>query len=157
MADVPEDMKQKERVEDPCFAPDEELYRRFPPDHFERDTVTIEAIELPDMSVNREKYGPPQWVLVEIRENDNFEGWGVLAFEVRNVPAEMPYRGTRIYTFGPKHEPERLNYPHSEIRAYENGNHVDFENAVLLEPEIHQRWRQRLLWKCRPVIKPVLV
>lgn len=151
MAVVPEEMRRKGRPEDPHFDDDEELYRRFPPEYLDGQSIALEALELPDMSVNRQKHGPPHWLLLD----EQFAGWGVLAFEVRHIPAEIIQDGVTTYTFGPKHRPLKNNYPHSEVWAYRDGVHIDAKNSdLLLDPAAHQRWRQRLLWKCRPKIQP---
>ena len=150
MADVPEEMKTKGRPECPDFNDDEELYRRFPPDYVEGGSVAIEALELPDMSVNREKFGPAGWLLI----GKTFADWGVLAFEVRHIPGELLHLGVTTYTFAPKHRPHKNSYPHSEVWAYCKGEHVDAKTTFLLDPDVHQRWRQQLLWNCRPVIQP---
>jgi hypothetical protein len=83
------------------------------------------------------------------------EGWGVFGFEVQHIPAELLQDGVTKYTFGPRHRPLKNNYPHSEVWAFRDGRHIDAKNSdLLLDPEAHQRWRQRLAWKCRIVIRP---
>jgi hypothetical protein len=150
MADVPEEMKRNGRPEDPHFDDNEKLYRRLPPGFLDGRLIAIEALELPDMSVNREKFGPPQWLLI-----GDYEGWGVFGFEVQHIPAELLQDGVTKYTFGPRHRPLKNNYPHSEVWAFRDGRHIDAKNSdLLLDPEAHQRWRQRLAWKCRIVIRP---
>ena len=103
-----------------------------------------EAFELPDMSVNREKYGPPDWLLLD----DAFSGWGVGAFYVEDIPRgeELLHRGVIAYLLRPEHVPLRYNYPHSEVRIYRDTVRVcrDNQNLHLLEPEFHLRWRERL-------------
>src|SRR5947209_6274056 len=65
MADVPAEMMAHGRPADPNFEEHENLYRRFSPDKLDGDEVSIAAVALPDMSVIREKYGRPQWLLLE--------------------------------------------------------------------------------------------
>ena len=60
MTNIPPEMMARDRPEDPYFADEELLYRRFRPEDLDGGEVAPEAFELPDMSVNREKYGPPQ-------------------------------------------------------------------------------------------------
>lgn len=60
MADLPDEMLTKDRPVDLVFADDEMLYRRFTPDALDGAGIAPEAIGLPDMSVNRSKYGPPE-------------------------------------------------------------------------------------------------
>src|SRR5947208_17183332 len=111
MAELPEGMFQRGRLEDPIFEPEECLYRRVPHELWDDDYVNLDAIELPDMSVNREKYGPPQWVRLL---NDEFHDWGVIGFQVREIPAELQHLGVQIYRFKPKHVPQKRHFPHSE-------------------------------------------
>lgn len=148
MANVPNEMRRNGRPVDPVFNDDENLFRRFAPDCFEGERLEIDAIELPDMSVNREKYGPPEWLLIDYAE------WGVLSFAVVDIPRQLLHLGVTQYTFAPEHCPTRNNYPHSEVRAYCNDRHVSAKTAFLLDPEAHQRWRQLLLWHCTPIIRP---
>ena len=65
MPELPPDMKTRGRKPDnPLNDPNEELYRAFAPSAFDGDGIAIDAIELPDLSVNRQKYGPPGWLLL---------------------------------------------------------------------------------------------
>ena len=151
MADVPDEMMAKGRLEDKNFEDSELLYRRIRPDDIEGQKITIEAIELPDMSVNREKFGPPEWLLL----SDGFENWGVFKFQVSHIPESLLQNGTIEYRFMPKHRPLKKNYPHSEVWAFRDGQHIDVKNSdILLDPDAHQRWRQQLAWKCRLEIVP---
>jgi hypothetical protein len=63
MPNLPDGMLAKGRAIDPRFDPDERLFRAFAAQDLDGDKVAVDAIELPDMSVNREKYGPPNWLL----------------------------------------------------------------------------------------------
>ena len=151
MAEVPDEMKTMGRSDDPHFDDAEDLYRRFPPEFRDGKSIALEALELPDMSVNRAKYGPPKWLLLD----DDFSGWGVFGFEVGQIPREIMQHGILKYTFGPRHRPLKNNYPHSEVWAFCDDQHIDAKNSdLLLDPEAHQRWRQRLAWKCKIVIAP---
>ena len=150
MAETPEEMKTKGRPEVPRFDDEEELYRRFHPEHLEGSSIAIEALELPDMSVNRQSLGPPEWLLI----GEQFKDWGVLAFEVRHIPSRFPHLGVTTFAFSPMHRPLKYNYPHTEVWAFRDGRHIDAKREFLLDPDAHQRWRQLLIWKCRPVIKP---
>lgn len=69
-----------------------------------------------------------------------------------DVPTELLDKAVTRYTFEPKHRPLKYNYPHSEVWAYRDGEHIDANKAFLLDPDLHQRWRQMLAWKCRVVI-----
>jgi len=151
MCDIPAAMMANGRQPDQIFEEDEELYRRLPPGYLDGNSIAIEAIQLPDISVNRQKYGPPKWLLL----SEEFSGWGVFKFQVQHIPAELIHLGTTRYTFNPEHSPNRKNYPHTEVKAYNNGVHIDINNSnVLLDPGMHQRWRQQLQWKCSIAIQP---
>jgi hypothetical protein len=58
MARLPDAMRMGNRPPDQQFEDDERLFRAFAADDLEGDKIALDAIELPDMSVNREKYGP---------------------------------------------------------------------------------------------------
>jgi hypothetical protein len=150
MAEVPDEMLTKDRPGDPIFTADERLFRRLKPDALDGTRIAPDAIELPDMSVNRSKYGPPEWLLLD----DEFQAWGVFAFRVGDIASELLDKAVTKYTFDAQHRPLKYNYPHTEIWAYRDGEHIDAKKALLLDPGLHQRWRQMLAWKCRIVIAP---
>ena len=143
MAEIPPEMTTRGRSEDPHFADDEHLYRRFHPDQLDGGEIAIDAVELPDMSVNRSKYGPPEWVILD----EGFETWGVLAFRVRDIPPdrEMWHQGVIAYTLTPRHMPLRNNYPHSEVWVFRDdirlvrGDRANPGNLHLLDPDFHLR------------------
>ncbi len=154
MAEIPDDMRTGSRHPDPVFNDEERLFRRFRPDDFDGAEVAPEAFELPDMSVNREKYGPPDWLMLD----EDFESWGVVGFKVKDMPRgkDMLHLGVIVYVLQAEHVPLRLNYPHSEVRIYRDRIRICREkaNLALLEPEFHLRWRERLSRVCRLVIEP---
>jgi hypothetical protein len=149
MVVIPDEMLKKDRHPDPHFEPEELLYRRFSPDDFDGDTLSVDAIELPDMSCNRSKYGPPTWCLLV----EGCEHWGVCGFEVRDIPQVQYFTDIR-YDFGPEHVPHKRNYPHSEVRVFRDGTRIDPAHAGALIPAAHLQWRQRLLWNIRIIIEP---
>ena len=150
MSEIPEAMMTRERDPDRLFTPNERLFRRFPPIYADGTRVEMDAIALPDMSVNREKYGPPKWLLLD----DDFEGWGVFAFEVADIPDGFLVEGVRMYSFKPVHCPQKRNYPHSEVRAYENGEHISSGSPERLPRDVQLRFRERLRWGVRVCIQP---
>jgi hypothetical protein len=141
-------MPTRGRPPDPHFLPEERLFRAFAPTELDGDRIAVDAIELPDMSVNREKYGPPEWLLLL----DVWAGCGVASFQVQDIPAEMLHRGTILYRFDVIHEPTPNNYPHSVVRALENDRHIPLPED--LDPELHLRWRNRLRQRLRVCIRP---
>ena len=154
MADVPEAMKTLDRQPDLRFKEDERLFRRFRPEDFDGDEVAPEVFELPDMSVNREKHGQPEWLLLD----EGSEGWGVVGFRVMDIPRQqkMHHLGAIVYLLQAEHIPLRYNYPHSEVRIYRDGERICVfaNNLHLLEPAFHLRWRERLSRVCKLVIAP---
>ena len=154
MSNVPPEMMTLERTPDPDFAADEILFRRFRPEDFEKGEVPPEAFELPDMSVNREKYGPADWLLLE----EAFRAWGVAGFRVRDIPHDeaLLHLGVIAYVLRPEHVPLKFNYPHSEIRIFRDGVRIckNHANLELLEPEFHIRWRERLSQATWVVVAP---
>lgn len=166
MTELPEGMLQRGRPEDDRFEPSEHLYRRVPHVLWEDDYINLDAIELPDMSVNREKYGPPQWVRLL---GEEYHDWGVIGFHVIDIPPEMQHLGVHIYRFRPRHVPHKRNYPHSEVQAYyANSDSIDAEQHIdddflkreqilrlqtLFSDEVQLRWREQLRRKCRIIIQ----
>lgn len=145
MSNLPEGMLQSGRPSVPRFDPEEYLYRRIPPELWDESSpglpIDLHAIALPDMSVGRSQFAHPEW----LRLASGCSDWGVVGFRVRSVPPERWIDGI-AYEFSPEHAPERRNYPHSEVRAYErsSGNHVDGK-SLMLPPRVHLEWRERLL------------
>jgi len=142
------------RPVDPHFHPEEFLFRRVPTwmwDH-QGDELGVDAVQLPDISVGRSKHAHPEWVRFDVVNGTFFEDWGVVGVQVQDIPPEMWRDGVFRFTFRACHAPLERDYPHSEIRAFEDGVHV---NASARMPEdIHLIWRERLLRRLRTIIKP---
>jgi hypothetical protein len=116
------------------------------------EDVGVEAVKLPDISVGRSRYCHAEWVRFDVVNGRYFEDWGVVAVEVQEIPAEHWVEGSCQFTFSAQHAPLDEDYAHSEIRAYEQGQHI---NAIERMPEeVHLVWREKLLRKLRTVIKP---
>ncbi len=144
MPDIPPEMMTNDRLADPVFDEQELLFRRFSADHFNGSEVSIAAFELPDMSVIREKYGQPRFLLLE----DKFRDWGAVAFRVRDIPPNRAiWHGPLVYVLEPRHVPLKYNYPHSEVWVFHNGTHIcrNTGNEDLLDPDFHLRWRECLV------------
>jgi hypothetical protein len=150
MADLPRDMLRMGRPPDPAgFRDEEELFRAFEPQAWDGDRISIDAIGLPDLSVNWGKHGPPEWLLLL----EMFVGCGVGAFKVVDVPKKLEHLGVHIYTFDLAHDPTENNYPHSIIRAFDGkGQHIHEEQG--LNPQVHLRWRYRLRQRIQLRIRP---
>jgi hypothetical protein len=145
MTQLPEGMYQRDQHLVPHFPPDEYLYRRVPHELWspqaDGSPIDVDAIEMPDMSVGRSRFAHPEW----LRLAAGCEDWAVIGFQVCRIPAERWIDGLR-YSFRAQHVPDRKNYPHSEVWAFEDktGVHVDGK-TVLLPERIHLEWRERLL------------
>jgi hypothetical protein len=155
MAEIPAAMRKDDRHEDPHFTPGEYLYRRVPLESWEEgEEVDVDAIELPDMSVLRSKYGHPEWARLE---SDDYAEWGVIGFMVGDIPPELLHSGVFQFVFKPRHDPLKKNYPHTEVRAYEvidrQEVHINGKTR-LMDPDVHLRWRERLLQKIKEFIQP---
>ncbi|MEZ6099960.1 MAG: hypothetical protein R3E01_13410 [Pirellulaceae bacterium] len=153
MSDLPAAMQTRGRQPDDVFQPDELLYRRVPPIHWEDwdEDIELDAIELPDMSVVRSKYAHPEWVRFE-GTTYKFSNWGVVGFRVDSIPPELQHLGVYRYTFDVRHDPKKQNFPHSEVRAYEDGNHVTLSES--LDAHLHLRWREQLSRRLRKLLGP---
>lgn len=149
MPEIPDEMKRNGRPRIKEFDSGEYLYRRVMPEHWDDGDVDIDAIELPDMSVNRSSLGPPEWVLLE---EARCKDWAVIGFKVGDIPSNLLHLGVEVYIFTPQHIPLENNYPHSEVRCYRDGQHIDAKRN--LDKALHQRWRERLLFKIRTFISP---
>jgi hypothetical protein len=149
MPELPCDMLRRGRQPDNDFADSEELYRAFGAGELEGDRLAMDAIELPDLSVNRGKYGPAHCLLTL----DRFQGCGVAACTVGDIPAELEHLGRFHYYFRVAHDPTENNWPHSVIQAFdENQQHI--QDKDLLDPDLHLRWRNRLRQRLRVRIRP---
>src|ERR1017187_3749497 len=135
MADLPDGMFQLDKPIDDVFPPDEYLYRRVPHEWLDDDYIYADALELPDMSVNRGKYSRPEWVRLL---SDGFRDWGVIGFQVKDIPAELQNLGVHIFRFRPKHVPQKRNYPHSEVQAYYSKAEVPE-----IEDHINKEWLKK--------------
>src|SRR4051794_33129251 len=103
------------RLVDPDFAPDEELFLRFPAPW----SLESAACFMPfsEFSVNRSKHGgQPEDVLVPKQGDDpaRFDKWGVAAFRVDAIPPT--YGG---FSFKVEHVPEEENYFHSHVCSFD--------------------------------------
>lgn len=105
------------------FAPEELLYRRCTKDEVEGDHLEPTAISFKGWSVNRGSLSEPEDVLIPDDDavDDNYDGWGIAYFEVRDVPLSLETEGSNVFTFKPVHVPKPENYSHSEIRTFRNG------------------------------------
>lgn len=151
MPDVPNSMLKNQRPRVQEFDANELLYRRVPLDLWEdpADDIEVDAVALPDMSVLRSRFAHPEWARLE---DDAHAEWGVIGFQVHNIPSDLLHLGVFKWTFGPRHVPLDENYPHSEVWAYENAQHINAKDRI--DPDLHLRWRHRLLENIEKVLNP---
>jgi len=154
MPDLPLSMLTRDREADQKFDPGEYLFRRVPLEHWEKpdDNVELDAIELPDMSVMRSRYAHPEWARFEGDEY-KYYNWGVIGFRrIKDIPSPLRHLGVFECVFRAVHVPLKRNYPHSEVRAYENDVHIAM--ASTLDFDLHLRWRELLARHLRKFIAP---
>lgn len=142
----PEPMLRKGRPADQHFNAEERLFRRIPPNCvLPEEKIDLRAIELPDISVNREKHeGIPEYVLYGMFHGKprHFKNWGIAAISAGGIPPEIESDGM-TYLFMPVHRPEEHNYYHSEIQCHsQNGEHVDPTQQIARESQL--LWRKKL-------------
>ena len=133
---------------DQSFAVDELLYYRVHPASWPEDfdDLDIDVFRMPDMSVNRDRYGGPELLLRA------HTGWGVLQFRVKDIPQQQSFHGVISYRFKPIHEPldNKYLYPHTVVAAF------DKSNSRVQRPEYSEvvdlLWRERLRKRCKPRI-----
>ncbi len=147
-------MRTNGRHPDQHFHSEEYIFRRVPIGMWNHpgDHLEVDAVPLPDVSVGRSKYGHPEWVRFDVINGNFFPDWGVVGIQVADVPSELWREGVFHFTFKVCHAPIEMDFPHSEIRAFENQNHIDVVEKV--PEDVHLAWRERLLRKMRTIIKP---
>ena len=155
MPDLPPDMLRRGRDPDQDFSDEELLFLRFRGDQYSSDTgIGLEAIRVPDLSVNREKHGGrPEYLLVN-RDHllARHRVWGVSEFRVGDIPRELNHQG-EYYTFRPVHDPKAHNYFHTEVQCFDSGQqHICA--ADRFPHDVGMRWRKRLRFKMRISIDP---
>jgi hypothetical protein len=126
------------RLPDNEFEPSERLFRRFSPLSYSEGELAVDAIRFPDMSVNREKYSKPEQVL-----EPAWPTWGILAFEVEEVPSPICSDDGDTYEFRVQHVPTWDNDAHSEVRCYHGDQHVS--KGKRIPATVKQQFRMLLL------------
>lgn len=101
------------RPEDQVFAPEEILFRRYIKDHWVENLIVPAHFSFPRPSVNRQKYSEPEDAISAA--DGSLDGYGVLEFEVRGIPAQLADGQGTMYRFFASHVPNEENFSHSEI------------------------------------------
>ena len=100
------------------FAPDDDLYCRFPPAQIECGSVVVPMGEQPPCrlpcSVNWSRFSEPEWVLIPPAKTPDktYAGFRVGTLRVQDIPSDP------AVLLKPVHDPCEDNYSHSEIRSY---------------------------------------
>ena len=149
-------MRRNKRPAIPHFHGEEFLYRRVPLELWSDPgtPLGVNAIELPDMSVGRSKFGHPEWLRIDEVEGQlrHYDDWGVVGFRLQDIPPERWDVGVFKYQFAARHMPEEWNYPHSEVQVSHDGRHLQLVDE--LPDEIHLLWREILLHTITVFLKP---
>jgi hypothetical protein len=142
------------RHPDPHFHDDEYLFRRVPTSLWDDPAkeFDIDAVRLPDISVGRSKYGHAEWVRFDVVNNRFYEEWGVVAVQVKDIPPPLWRDGVFHFEFRARHSPLEDDYPHAEICAFENGQHLD--GIARIPEDVDLQWRELLLRKLQKIIRP---
>jgi hypothetical protein len=100
----------------PDFDLDERLYYRFTKSGADLEQVRLlpAAIHLPECSVNRSLFSPPEWVLIPC-----YAGYGIAFFVAGDLPPSYTVAEDK-FSFAVEHVPEDANYSHSLIRVLKN-------------------------------------
>ncbi|MEZ6142330.1 MAG: hypothetical protein R3B84_17360 [Zavarzinella sp.] len=155
MPKQPEAMKRSGRPIVADFHPEEYLYRRVPTRIWPaKDSILdIAAIELPDISTARSEFGHPEWLRLDYVNQRVFKKWGIIGVQIKNIiPASCLDNG-KVFTYRVSHVPLEVDYPHSEIQAFDGEQHLNTSEAVLPE-ELHLEWRANLLEVFETFIPP---
>jgi hypothetical protein len=135
-------MLQQGRGIDNEFTSQERLFLRCLADYIAGNKLLAAGMKFPPFpktSVNREKHGLDEDVLVPI-----YCDWGVAAFRVKDIPETLRKGDGQTVLVKPEHDPELTNYAHSEIRVYENG---ESEERTELSKPIKKLFRGELAKK----------
>ena len=110
----PERLYRRGREVVPEFAATEMLYMRYSAEQFLEDHLSPAAIRSQlQQSVNRGSFSEPEDVLFS--ETGAYNGLGAVGFPVSAIPDKVDQPDGPSYTFSVQHQPEELNYSHSEI------------------------------------------
>ncbi|MCF7809724.1 hypothetical protein K9N50_01910 [bacterium] len=146
-------------LEDQIYSDSESLYFRFPKSYFiNTDNLELGAINVPNMSCNRYKYGgKPEDVLCGYYSRSDgtivtYIDWGVAEFKVSDIPNPLLWRAIPFYSKA-VHIPERKNYYHTEIQSFDsNKNPIEARGAY--SEEILMLWREKLRNRLKTPIIP---
>lgn len=124
----PQRMLRAGRQPNQQFNPEEKLYRRCTKDEIKGTHLEPAKISFRDWSVNRHgEDGEPADVLIPTPEDaasgKDYTGWGVVSFQVKDIPTGFQGASGSHFEFRPEHVPLEFNFAHSEIRTFKNNTH----------------------------------
>lgn len=105
--------------------------------HIGRDGFVLPpGIPFPDLSTNREKYSEPEDVVLGYEE----DAVAIAAARVRDIPERVGE-----YEFRPVHVPEPENYAHTEVRTFQEGEHLERKPSKTVRKEFRLSFRLKVL------------
>ncbi len=131
-------MYQRHRQVLPDFDRNEPLYLRYGREDFVEGQLAPAAIRFPRTSVNRGNLSEPEDAL--FAEDGKFNGLGVVAFEVSDIPPVIVQEQGPTYAFFMRHVPLADNYSHSEVwsdHTTQTGDYREPSRTVKLKFRIH--------------------
>jgi len=147
-------MCRNEREIDNTFHPEEYLFRRVPTKIWDTPDPMPEAdaIELPDISVGRSRYGHPEWTRLDPENDRYFKSWGIIGVKVGLIPPSYQPEGGPAFAYTPSHQPLEQDYPHTEIQAFQGELQLSTKESV--PEELHLEWRGLLLSQMEALLQP---
>lgn len=109
------------RGSDGAFSAWHLLYRRFNDEDFDGDRLLPARIKYQDLSVNWSKYSRPWDVVFD------YPGDGIASISVGEVRKDLPTNlvaGAKVHAYFPVHDPEELNYSHTELAVFKEGKRL---------------------------------
>lgn len=119
----PPRMVRGSRENDQVFLAGHLLFHRCSAEDILGDRLNPTRIKYNRTSCNWSKYSKPWDVIFDHPEH------GIVRFIVRCLPRHLPKvrtdKNVKEYSFFPRHDPEELNYSHSEIRTFREEELLD--------------------------------
>jgi hypothetical protein len=121
------------------------LYRRFSQKEMDplSGLLVDAALQFP-FSTNRQKYSKPEDVLYS--PTNEYAGFGIVKFQVGDIPEKVVDANELVHWFRPAHEPEESNFSHT---------HVQCENETPVGQPVKGSATARK--KCRSILKQKFV
>jgi len=136
---------------DQSFSPEERLFRAVQVKHVQDGTTVLaDAIQLPSLSCNREKYRDfPEAVLAIFSHKPEDCYLYVAILSAVDMPPPKTADGKVFWELFPEHIPEEENYSHTEIRARRCGK--DYNPEVKINSKVKMELKAFLAGKMRVI------